>query len=1212
MRKTKLSIRALSMLLIMVVMVVALPFIPARGATEVTLMDEDFDGSFVLSDFLTDFPIQGETGGMSATLEATGGKDGTAGLKCTNLETYSNSMFMGFNFDSLPDTAWRSETITFTFDMKAKRYWSADDSNPGDGASTFTPYLAAQGWSFDIGGNSVKITETPITYGDAWQTIEITFNIKELFPTRYDTADPFILFRMETGGGRVEQWYDNMKMTYGGSASGDPEDPSKVDVTIREQDFNARVSVPDYFNTTWTRRHLMSIAEEGKDGTKGVKYTTTDDRTEFAVLKLGFTGDTDWRSEDVTVSFDMKVKRTGTDTNGAGLVPKLSNGWDFDGAINISASPIAMTSDTWQKIELTFNIKDLYPADYLSAECFHIVFAMDDVMTGWSHTTQWYDNLQVTYKVAPGGTVPSDPDNNADPSTWSGGFLGPAPAEAGKVAVTVREQDFNARASVPDYFNTTWGRRQLMSIAEEGKSGTKGVKYTTTDDWSEFAVLKLGFTGDDWRSEYITVSFDMKAQRVGDDINGAGLVPKLSNGWDFDGAINILEDPITITSGMWQTIEFTFKLEDLYPAEYLSADCFHIVFAMDDVMTGWSNTTQWYDNLLVTYQTVPGGTIPTDPDNSADPSTWSGGFLGPAPAEAGKVAVTVREQDFDERASVPNYFNTTWGRRDKMSIEEEGKSDTKCVKYTTTDDWSEFAVLKLGFTGDDWRSEYITVSFDMKAQRVGDDINGAGLMPKLANEWGFDGAINILETPITITSGMWQTIEFTFKLEDLYPAEYLSADCFHIVFAMDDAMTGWSHTTQWYDNLLVTYQTVPGGTIPTDPDNSADTVFTEGGGFFGPAPAEEGKDDLFLREEKFNGTRVPNYFINTWRMAQGLSISVGGGEDGSNCLKYATTDYWNKLMVMPLSFSGSDWRSEYITVSFDMKAQRVDDDGGIGFFPKLACNEVLTAAEWDPTVDPADYPIKILTDPIAMNSGEWYNMVLTFKIKDMWPETYQSGNFYLVFYLDDTMTGWAHTEQWYDNLLITYQGVPNDNPPEESGEFITLEDVNDTNVKVTAKDGMLPYDAELDVSIISEGEMFEKAQKALESIAKQFTLFDINIVDSYNFRVKFDGQIKVTVPIPDGYNRDRLAVFYMDENGKLARYEISVKDGEVSFNTEILGYYALVEVEESAWNDLESGGKIPVTGADASLPVLATFAVMVMSGAAMIKAFGVKRKKRCK
>lgn len=54
-----------------------------------------------------------------------------------------------------------------------------------------------------------------------------------------------------------------------------------------------------------------------------------------------------------------------------------------------------------------------------------------------------------------------------------------------------------------------------------------------------------------------------------------------------------------------------------------------------------------------------------------------------------------------------------------------------------------------------------------------------------------------------------------------------------------------------------------------------------------------------------------------------------------------------------------------------------------------------------------------------------------------------------------------------------------------------------------------------------------------------------------------NGSFEVKIPIKDEYKNKNLIAYYVDDNGKVTEYEVTVKDGYVIFNTDHFSIYTL-------------------------------------------------------
>lgn len=145
--------------------------------------------------------------------------------------------------------------------------------------------------------------------------------------------------------------------------------------------------------------------------------------------------------------------------------------------------------------------------------------------------------------------------------------------------------------------------------------------------------------------------------------------------------------------------------------------------------------------------------------------------------------------------------------------------------------------------------------------------------------------------------------------------------------------------------------------------------------------------------------------------------------------------------------------------------------------------------------------------------------------------------------------------------------TPTSNIPDESQTTpeqppIIIEDEK-MGIKISAPKDLLPDGTALKADIINGGEQFNKVTDALKEIAEKAVIYDLSLEKDGN-KVTFDGKVSVSLPIPNGYEKSRLAVFYISDNGTKNEIPCSVNGDTVTFETDHFSVYALAEKTEEA------------------------------------------------
>lgn len=113
-----------------------------------------------------------------------------------------------------------------------------------------------------------------------------------------------------------------------------------------------------------------------------------------------------------------------------------------------------------------------------------------------------------------------------------------------------------------------------------------------------------------------------------------------------------------------------------------------------------------------------------------------------------------------------------------------------------------------------------------------------------------------------------------------------------------------------------------------------------------------------------------------------------------------------------------------------------------------------------------------------------------------------------------------------------------------------------TGVRLVADEDVLPEGTALTVDAITSGSSFDTATKALDGIAEQFKL--------YNIQVKADGEdvepsttVKLYLPIPSDYDSSKVAVYRINSDGTKVVVKGTVEDGKYVIETKTFGLYAV-------------------------------------------------------
>ena len=115
-----------------------------------------------------------------------------------------------------------------------------------------------------------------------------------------------------------------------------------------------------------------------------------------------------------------------------------------------------------------------------------------------------------------------------------------------------------------------------------------------------------------------------------------------------------------------------------------------------------------------------------------------------------------------------------------------------------------------------------------------------------------------------------------------------------------------------------------------------------------------------------------------------------------------------------------------------------------------------------------------------------------------------------------------------------------------------------TDVSISSSNKTIPYDTLVNVRKITDGENYKKILDILKLTNSE--MYDLKLfsksLDNYVSKL-VNGNFEVRIPIKDEYKNKNLVAYYVDDNGKVTEYEVTVKDGYAIFNTDHFSIYTL-------------------------------------------------------
>ena len=173
-----------------------------------------------------------------------------------------------------------------------------------------------------------------------------------------------------------------------------------------------------------------------------------------------------------------------------------------------------------------------------------------------------------------------------------------------------------------------------------------------------------------------------------------------------------------------------------------------------------------------------------------------------------------------------------------------------------------------------------------------------------------------------------------------------------------------------------------------------------------------------------------------------------------------------------------------------------------------------------------------------------------------------------------------------DNVTNEYGKIPNiytvkvtENSPDaliiirRTDSSLQLKDES-TNIRVDTDTTVLPENTQLIVNELKEGQVYETATRVLNDLVDKMYVYDITLQNE-GVEVQPNGNVKVSIPIPNVLNTSNLIVYTIDDEGNKTEYEVKVETIDnvkyATFETDHFSTYVLTE-EKTEQNTVNENG----------------------------------------
>lgn len=196
----------------------------------------------------------------------------------------------------------------------------------------------------------------------------------------------------------------------------------------------------------------------------------------------------------------------------------------------------------------------------------------------------------------------------------------------------------------------------------------------------------------------------------------------------------------------------------------------------------------------------------------------------------------------------------------------------------------------------------------------------------------------------------------------------------------------------------------------------------------------------------------------------------------------------------------------------------------------------------------------------------------------------------------------------YKGQVIIAKAPKKEEPKEEIKTVATID--KSTNIKLETTTEVVPSGTTLTAEKVTKGDNYNTVVKAVEKDVSKFVLYDISLMNN-NTKIQPNGKVKVSIPVPTGYESNKIVVYRVADNGTKTKLNASVTDGYVVFETDHFSNYVIAEEKTNTPepvkpnNDKRELDETPKTGEENKIITSSILLVSILSalGLAVVKKF---------
>lgn len=143
----------------------------------------------------------------------------------------------------------------------------------------------------------------------------------------------------------------------------------------------------------------------------------------------------------------------------------------------------------------------------------------------------------------------------------------------------------------------------------------------------------------------------------------------------------------------------------------------------------------------------------------------------------------------------------------------------------------------------------------------------------------------------------------------------------------------------------------------------------------------------------------------------------------------------------------------------------------------------------------------------------------------------------------------VYSNRGYESVVIVRK--------EKVAEPVKKEETT-TKIKLEADTTVIPEDTVLNTKEIKEEKTLNTVKESLKEVSTKYITYDITLT-SNNAKIQPNGKVKISIPIPTGFDTAKLVVYRISEDGTKTKYDVNIAGEYATFETDHFSTYVLAE-----------------------------------------------------